>query len=534
MTDSQGADFPQLHIQGLRCFKDRQRVPIDAGITALIGLNNGGKSSLLRLPWELRPLFGRLAADGLMQFNDGARREGTQSLGGERVLSHLVGARPRVIFEMGPCPAGSDEESWPTAVHFDIEDTQSRLAEIEVAGERIDVPEVGTSTVQARVRDEQFNALQMGGRPIDHRALMAFAGDLHRVMYVGPFRNVINVGGQTNYYDVAVGEQFVQKFHDLKAGQVPSQNEAVARLQREIEMIFGFGRVEFNAAPDMKAMQATIDGRSYRLSELGAGLTHFVLILVNALVAAPSWLLIDEPELNLHATLQLELLLTASSYASGGVLFTTHSLGLARSTAERILVVSRDADGAGRVEEYNDHARLAQLAGELSFAGTPALGFERILLVEGKTDVKTFQQLLAMFGSSQTVLVLSLGGDDHINGDSQVELAELLRIGAPIAAVVDSERSEADGVLSKVRSDFVALCGELGITCHVLDRRAIENYFTPEVMEGFIGKPTAPLGPFDAVPPGWKKRNNWRAARAMSKDDLAETDLGAWLQEYAS
>lgn len=532
MTDSQGAEFPQLHVQGLRCFKDRQRVPLDRGVTALIGLNNGGKSSLLRLPWELRPLLTHLAGNGLMQFNGGALREGTQSLGGERVVSHLAGARPRVIFVMGPCPAEFEQESWPTEVHFDIEGTQSRLVEVEVGGEQILVPDKGTTAVQANIGNESFPVLQADGRLIDHRALVAFADELTRAMYVGPFRNVVNVGGQANYYDVAVGEQFVQKFHDLKAGQVPSQNEAVARLQREIEMIFGFGRVEFNAAPDMRAMQATIDGRSYRLSELGAGLTHFVLILVNALVREPSWLLIDEPELNLHATLQLELLLTASSYASGGVLFTTHSLGLARSTAERILVVSRDAEGIGRVEEYNDHARLAQLAGELSFAGTPALGFDRILLVEGKTDVKTFQQLLTKFGSSQTVLVLSLGGDDHINGDSQVELAELFRIGAPIAAVVDSEKSDADAALSKPRSDFVAQCTKLGINCHVLERRAIENYFPPQIVEGFLGEYAGSIGPFDKMPAGWKKRDNWRAARLLSSEELSGTDLGAWLQEF--
>jgi recombinational DNA repair ATPase RecF len=60
--------LPSISIQGLRCFRERVRIPLGPELVALVGLNNAGKSSLLRLIWELRPLFGRLAADGFVQF----------------------------------------------------------------------------------------------------------------------------------------------------------------------------------------------------------------------------------------------------------------------------------------------------------------------------------------------------------------------------------------------------------------------------------------------------------------------------------
>jgi integrase len=101
--------------------------------------------------------------------------------------------------------------------------------------------------------------------------------------------------------------------------------------------------------------------------------------------------LIDEPELSLHPTLQLKFLETLAGYASEGVIFATHNLGLARSVAPQIYVVRRSSHTTPPIVAplHSQEARLTELLGELSFGGFQELGFERVLLVEGVTEILT-------------------------------------------------------------------------------------------------------------------------------------------------
>jgi len=51
-------------------------------------------------------------------------------------------------------------------------------------------------------------------------------------------------------------------------------------------------------------------------------------VLGNAALKKPSFILIDEPEISLHPSLQLKFLMKLAGYASEGVVFATHNIGL--------------------------------------------------------------------------------------------------------------------------------------------------------------------------------------------------------------
>jgi energy-coupling factor transporter ATP-binding protein EcfA2 len=239
-------------------------------------------------------------------------------------------------------------------------------------------------------------------------------------------------------------------------------------------------------------------------------------------------MLVDEPELNLHASLQLDFVTTLARATKWSVLFATHSMGLARSVSDRIYVVTK-GPVSSLVRTYDASRDLKTLAGQLSFDGRPDLGFKRILLVEGKTEVRALAQLLRLYKKEHEILMLPLHGDDLIRGDSERELSEIVRLGAPISYLIDSEKNQKDELLAANRQDFVALCHELGITGHILERRALENYFTEfAIARAFPNVSLRPLGHFDRKPP-WSKRDNWRIAAEMTIDDIAETDLGKFL-----
>jgi len=139
-------------------------------------------------------------------------------------------------------------------------------------------------------------------------------------------------------------------------------------------------------------LQLMIDGKSYKQSEIGSGLIQFILVLVNAAVREPSHILIDEPELNLHPSLQVDFLTTLASYAEHGVLFATHNLGLARAVSDRVYSVRRVGRDGREVRDFTGTRALTEFLGELGFNAYQDLGFETVLLVEGPTDVTCVQQ----------------------------------------------------------------------------------------------------------------------------------------------
>jgi hypothetical protein len=160
------------------------------------------------------------------------------------------------------------------------------------------------------------------------------------------------------------------------------------------------------------------------------------------------------------------------------------------------------------------------------------LGFNRVLLVEGRTEVPTIQRWLRRYGVEHEVVLLPLGGSSLINGSSAPALSEIKRITEDVSVIIDSERQSEGAALDGPRQEFVDACIGLGFTIHVLDRRAMENYFTDAAVKEVKGAAYRALGEFEALSsadPRWGKNENWRIAAEMTRDDLDASDLGAFL-----
>ncbi|MHC5822921.1 MAG: hypothetical protein ACYT04_45590, partial [Nostoc sp.] len=214
-----------------------------------------------------------------------------------------------------------------------------------------------------------------------------------------------------------------------------------------------------------------------------------------------------------------------------GVLFATHSIGLARSSAERIYTVRKGNDGS-EVREYEKNPHLSELLGELSFSTYKEFGFDKILLVEGPTEIKTIQQFLRKYKKDHEILLLPLGGGSLINDSFELELEEIKRISDKIFVLIDSERKFADAELEPTRQAFLDMCQRIGILPHVLERRATENYFPDRAVKLVKGSNFRELQPYEklADAPGWGKAENWKIAREMTLDELEGTDLGVFIK----
>jgi hypothetical protein len=237
--------------------------------------------------------------------------------------------------------------------------------------------------------------------------------------------------------------------------------------------------------------------------------------------------LIDEPELNLHPRLQLDFLTALGSYASEGVWFSTHSLGLARSAADRIYSVQKRRDGDSVVAPLERTPRPAELLGELSFSSQKELGFDQILLVEGSTEVKVVQQLLRLQRKDHRIVLLSMHGH-LLNAE---ELEEVLRISTNVSAIIDSEKASDSAPLEPKRQRFLELFAKSDLKAHALERRATENYFTDGAIKRAFGDNYRSLAPYEKLSdanPHWAKTQNWLLA-AGSAEDIDTTDFGKFL-----
>jgi len=350
-------------------------------------------------------------------------------------------------------------------------------------------------------------------------------------MFAPAFRNAINEGAGA-YYELAVGTSLVGLWNQWKAGSTRTSKIAIQRITADIRRIFGFDKLEINASADGKTLEVVVNNRPYRLNDVGAGLSQFIILFANIAIRKPTLLLLDEPELNLHPSLQVDFLTSLASYTTtGSVIFATHSLGLARATADRIFTFTPGEDGT-IVRPFERTPNYAEFAGEMSFSSFRELGFTTILMVEGPSEVKAIQQFLRVLRRDHEVVVLHLGGDSMIRPGRAVEMGELKRLSGNVCVLIDSERTGPTADISPGRREFLKDCGELGFKVCATLLRAFENYLPEHAIKGILGPSYRSLGPYERLndmTPAWAKAENWRMAREISKEELLATDIGQFI-----
>jgi predicted ATPase len=526
-----------LTVKNYRCFPDTNpaRLAIRPGFTVFVGQNNSGKSALLKFFYEFRGLFSLLstpAEDLLVAFRGQPRvfpLQGVLDL--PEIFSNSTSRDLSLEFQFSQAPGeAAPTERAPRRLVVSVRRPQNVFT--------ISTFETWAGAQPARTdysiaQAEDGHHLMVGGTRIaEVQGLFSALAPLASTTYLAAFRNAVNIGGNQNYYDIQVGENFLRAWKTFKSGNNKQHATAAYNLTQDIKRIFGFDNLEINTADDDQTLQALVDGRPFRLDELGSGLSQFILVLANVATRRRDLILIDEPELNLHPTLQMDFLTTLASYAPAGVLFGTHSMGLARSMGEHVYGLRRIRQGESHIALVERMPRLAEFLGELSFSGYRELGFQTVLLVEGVTDIPAVQEFIRKRGQGHKMVVLHLGGSAMITGNREAELAEICRISPDVRALIDSERGAAGEALSPERAAFVASCGNLNVPCHVLERRALENYFSDRAIKVTIGPAYGALPPYARLRDtarGWPKADNWRIAREMILDELLESDLRTFI-----
>ena len=333
----------EITIKNYRCFPDTNplHIEIKEGFTAFVGVNNSGKSSILRFFYEFRGLFQVIAnPNQLFPLLRGSQDGFSLPHSVKDVRELFSDSNDRDLSIEFRLPAASSPHPRPSAVSITVPRDRNLFQTISFVAGGMQHKTESTYMSQGNY----FIHIPNLGMVVDFTELSEFAINIANSMYIGAFRNAINTGTNENYFDIAVGQGFIQRWRAYKTGSVKKENELIKQITRDISSIFELD-LEINPTPDDQTLQIFVGDRSFKLNELGAGIAQFILVLGTAAIRVPTFILIDEPELNLHPSLQLSFLTTLASYAQRGVIFSTHSIGLARAMANRVYAVKRIKQG---------------------------------------------------------------------------------------------------------------------------------------------------------------------------------------------
>lgn len=528
----------EITIKNYRCFPNSNPATIllQKGFTSFVGVNNSGKSTLLKFFYEFRHIFQILSSpnnfSNVLNGNFQSFNFPSSISDVDEIFCNTNNHDLQIQIRYTYTTVEKEQNSELIPGRFDILITRGIshfTSEIYLATGKLKLKPIIAHNGIALVG----TTLRLDGHPkVELSGVIQTFKTLSDILYIGPFRNAINVMPGENYYDIQVGKQFIDAWQRWKTGTKKRENEAIIKLTDDIKNIFDYAELEINSSDTSDDLKVSINKKSYKLSELGSGIAQFILVLANAIIKQPSYILIDEPELNLHPSLQLDFLTTLGSYATEGVLFATHSIGLARASGDKIYSIRKVVDGESEISDFEATQHFSEFLGELSFTAYKELGFDKVLLVEGTTDVKTIQQFLHIHKIDHKIMLLPMGGSSLINSSSEHELAEITRISGSIFALIDSELNKSNADLKPERAEFVEICGRLGIDCHCLVRRATENYLTDSAVKKIKGDKYRALEHYeklDEISPNWSKHENWKIAREMTLDDLKGTDLGEFI-----
>lgn len=527
----------KITIKNYRGFGNQpQEFEIREGFTALIGLNNVGKSSLLKLFYELRPLWQNFSyAGNLCNFLNGSANnfqvQGVNDV--DELFNHFTNNPIEITFSTFNEEANSNFTF--TVRLTKVSSSQLNFTKLNF---NIDNPDLSFITFTTSNQDLNVLCRSTTTNSNTNYSLLNFLNffkKLHQTIYIPAFRNLINAGEKSGYYDISTGTAFISQWDQWKNGSEKSARDKITKITDDIKNLFGYKNLEINPSSDKTTLRINIDNKSYSLADVGSGLSQFILVFASAAIKKPTFILIDEPEISLHPSLQLKFLSSLASYASEGVIFATHSIGLARSAAEYIYSVTNNGQET-KINTFSNTPNYIALLGELSFSTYQEIGANCILFVEGPTEVKTIQEFLRKFNKDSKVLMFPLGGSSMINGSRKMELAEIVtRLNVKKTyAWIDSEKSNPNVDVAHDRKQFLEACKEIGIIAKASDRRALENYFTERSVRTVLndqGKNA--LAEFEKLDPSthWVKNDNWKLAREMTIDELKVNDLGKFIAD---
>jgi|APMI01.1.fsa_nt_gi predicted ATP-dependent endonuclease of OLD family len=448
----------RIEVKNFRSFAEPVDVPLSEGMNVITGVNNAGKSNLLKAV--------RMALDAEYDF-----------AAGRDVPAQRLFAFPRVTLTFESSRSTSPERTFLRNL-----DAYERSAGVGQTYSEVGIARlVVTYTGQRQtglIRQEFFAVRGAGNRrgenALNERALRQFkkivrlvaveSGQSVQDLLNGKFREILHSTLNETMHEsllqsAQARETYVERLEtNLLAPMKDRLQEISARLFPEIQTI--------RLVPSVSSIEDSLstvdiqlrDAIETNLSQKGTGVAGGVLIALLRYLADSTKqslvLAIEEPEAFLHPAAQEELrddLEALAERKSVSLLMTTHSpFVISRSSRAQVVSVEKSADGVSQLGAIagGDDAHANVIGSLFRDPAIPDLldrqleiptAARAILLVEGETDRQFLILAMRLAGYSRRLsglLILPQRGTDSLVVKALILRAEQPR---PVWALLDSD-----------------------------------------------------------------------------------------------
>jgi energy-coupling factor transporter ATP-binding protein EcfA2 len=503
--------LPGIGFSGYRSFASWQEFLFPTKVTVLAGVNNSGKSNVLRFLQDVMPKLGAGAA------NQRPSRPELQDLdrprGFENRTAFEVGV-PVQLGQFGPRqdPANQHGRVNPESVESFQEGVMSLLAVDDNYWSRFEL--VDNQFVPASARRDaaiaawpgwqssHFNTAlhALGGGTVNSesvmdRLLVSIGGfpSLPPVVTIASARRV--EATEDDEPDWLSGRGIIRALATLQSPPHDQWELAQPRwtaINRFVQTVLGDPDASLNVPFDFSTIQVETPQRVLPLGSIGSGVEQVVVLAAAATVTTQSLVCLEEPETNLHPLMQKKLIRYLTDETDNQYVIATHSSHLLDDDRATAYHVRLTAEGSVPRLARRPH-ELIEICNDLGYRPSDLLQANCVLWVEGPSDRIYIRRWLELVDPTLVegvdYSIMFYGGKllSHltVSEAALTDFISLRHLNRASAIVIDSDKTGSHQHISatkkRIKDEFAEADPAPGLAW-VTKCYTVENYIPGEIL----------------------------------------------------
>lgn len=275
----------------------------------------------------------------------------------------------------------------------------------------------------------------------------------------------------------------------------PAQRDSEMKWQKFVSFvrdIVGDENANVMIPYDASEIQVRLDGSGYLpLASLGTGIEELVIIGATATCANNTLLIIEEPEIHLHPTLQAKLVRYFQADENDNrFLITTHSPTIINTSNATITHVTKSGP-VSHASTVSTKPETRDLLDDIGAHPSDLLQANYVIWVEGPSDRVYINYWLSRVapdlveGIDYSVMIY---GGKLLNGlsadweSSASDLINLFNVNSHFCVLMDSDRAKPRQRINNTKRRIVTECKRSHCMSWITDGRTIENYVPGDVL----------------------------------------------------
>lgn len=305
--------------------------------------------------------------------------------------------------------------------------------------------------------------------------------------------------------------------HELERAQVFKK---IVEFAREV---LEDPSVDLEIPHTRKTILIAKDGRKLPIEALGTGIRQVIIFAAAASTISDSFITIEEPETNLHPTLQRKLISFLAHETTNTYFITTHSAHILDAGDAAICRVDM-VNGMTTLTNVNGPNEQFELCRSLGYRASDLVQSPCVIWVEGPSDriyvAHWLKQVDETLSEGIHYSVMFYGGRllSHLTATDVEEdvnsFISLRRLNRFVALIMDSDRTAAgvriNATKTRIKKELTDPPQDTSFVW-ITEGREIENYLPPEIMAAAIRSHRD-----GAVPFSYPVETDYKYAKAYS------------------